>query len=120
MFPIHIVSEKMKFRSVQLGRNDMSFNCAHLFSLRPARGHVTMWDVRDAYELGRTIPRERQREAFYASQGLDMNQVERLYPTIVMLEDIYDLSPDEQVTKKNDVKRFTFGQWEIKIRRKFE
>lgn len=63
----------------------MTFNCSHLFALRPPRGHVSLTEVRDVYEIARYIPQKTHREAFYASQGLDMQRVEEILPRLETL-----------------------------------
>lgn len=89
----------------------MSFrgNCAHLFGLQPVRGHVNLVDVRDAMEVARSIPCKTQREAFYASQGLDMKRVEEFYPVVVRLNTTL------QDHSGNQTWSVRLGAWELSI-----
>lgn len=64
----------------------MAFNCAHLFGLRNTRTYVSMYDVTDAYDMARAVKKPSEREAIYASFGLDMERVEKYYPAIQTLE----------------------------------
>jgi hypothetical protein len=66
-----------------------SFNCNHLFGMRPTCGHVSLYDVRDAFELASLVTRRDQREALYACYGLDIDRVESLYPTVDYLNRCY-------------------------------
>ena len=84
-------------------------NCAHLFGLQPARGHIALIDVEDAYQIARTIPEPRHREAMYAYFGMDMQRVETLYPQLRKLEAVWQ---DPQQTK---MVFEIFGKWRITI-----
>ena len=72
-------------------------NCAHLFSLTPCKGaHVSLHEVHEVYVSAQSIYNKQRREAFYACQGLDMDKVERIYPTLAKLEIAYDASPEPE------------------------
>lgn len=74
----------------------MSFNCTHLFGLRPTRGFVSLYDVSEAYKLTRKMENPRQKAALYLCYGLDMERVENMYPTIELLEKCWDIKFDLQ------------------------
>lgn len=61
-------------------------NFAHLFSMQPPRGHVTLHDVKDAYHLAQQVRCPKKKEALYAIHGLDMHRVEEYYPIVARLE----------------------------------
>lgn len=90
-------------------RPSANANCAHLFGMQPVRGHITLVDVEDAYEIARTIPDVKHREAMYAYFGMDMKRVEAIYPKIQRLE----TSWHDSVEKKWVIE--VAGKWRITI-----
>ena len=87
-------------------RGTDTFNCNHLFGMRPMRGHISIHDVRDAYAIAQSIPARHEREALYACYGLDMERVETWYPQVDYLERCWNASQDAEKQKKQFVLRF--------------
>jgi len=75
-------------------------NCSHLFGLRPVKGFITLYDVRDAYDLAKRYPHKRHRDEIYASFGLDGDRVEEYYPKVVHLNNIYVNSYEKEQNEK--------------------
>jgi hypothetical protein len=99
-------------------------NVAHLFSMRPPYGFVTMHDVAEAYEQVRSVPNisSMTREAIYHSYGLDADRVERLYPIMKTLETSWSIEPPLPTCQApwlqirlHHVLLCFFAKWVIKI-----
>lgn len=76
-------------------------NCSHLFGLRPLKGFITLYDVRDAYELAKRYPHKRHRDEIYASYGLDGDRVEEYYPKVMYLNNSYHSTYQNEAQKEN-------------------
>lgn len=75
-----------------------------MFGLRPVISshiYITLADVKEAYEIARVNPCPKEREAFYACLGMDIQQVERLLPSIIILEKAWEMEKTAAKKQKN-------------------
>eukprot|EP00884_Botryococcus_braunii_P001516 jgi/Botrbrau1/11365/Bobra.0038s0113.1 len=58
-----------------------------IFEMQPSRGHVTLWDARDAYETCSLCDDLEARQSCYAQFGCDQRRVDLYLKTVSNLEE---------------------------------
>lgn len=73
----------MRFARVRSDPEDSTRST--LFELKPSRGYCTLYDVQDACDVCSVSSSHAQKQACFASFGLDADKVERYYYPVLRL-----------------------------------
>ena len=82
-----------------------------IFQMYPARGHVSIQDARDVFNLCMTVSDLKSRDAIYAMHGMDGEAVDKYLLTVEMLENMYSYvykSPVLKIKKPVQKELFSF------------
>lgn len=81
----------------------------NIFELFPGMGAVSAGTARDIFNVCRVIEDGRQREACYASFGVDGSNIEKYLTTVEEMEKMYSIAVQQEEMSR--AKRLRIGPW---------